>query len=244
MARAGKGSLGSVPRKQASSNRPSGLRATFSVQSNNNSGSTSGRRRERKPRSHVQMIASILTKKRTGEASESSTVSKLEDQQYPNTNAKTNANAVAGKLVKRTLQKASKLNLVKNDSLKRPRRRSALRTSKAGKSELPQQRKSRRSKWKNDTKKRTQVKAEETGNADGIKRKQQRRKQKKKAQNVPQDEVSRVKRRIKYLLNKMKPEQNLIDAYSGEGWKGQSYHPALVFSFTAHRVPAFAQHPN
>ena len=62
-----------------------------------------------------------------------------------------------------------------------------------------------------------------TSNMDDSKRKQQRRKKKNKAQNVPQDEVSRAKRRIKYLLLKMKLEQNLIDEYSGEGWKGQRF---------------------
>ena len=62
-----------------------------------------------------------------------------------------------------------------------------------------------------------------TSNMDGSKRKQQRRKKKKKAQTIPQDEVSHAKRRIKYLLLKMKLEQNLIDEYSREGWKDQRF---------------------
>ncbi|KAJ6795399.1 homeobox protein HOX1A-like [Iris pallida] len=36
------------------------------------------------------------------------------------------------------------------------------------------------------------------------------------------DEYSMARKRIRYLLKRMSYEQNLIDAYAGEGWKGQS----------------------
>lgn len=49
-----------------------------------------------------------------------------------------------------------------------------------------------------------------------------RRKRKRRKDNVEHDEPTRLQRRTRYLLVKMKLEQNLIDAYAGEGWKGQS----------------------
>ncbi|XP_009795782.1 pathogenesis-related homeodomain protein isoform X1 [Nicotiana tabacum] len=59
-------------------------------------------------------------------------------------------------------------------------------------------------------------------NVDTGSEKLKRRRRKKRKHNADPDDVSRLQRRTRYLLIKMKLEQNLIDAYSAEGWKGQS----------------------
>ncbi|KAL6507840.1 hypothetical protein OROGR_024035 [Orobanche gracilis] len=48
-----------------------------------------------------------------------------------------------------------------------------------------------------------------------------RRRRKKRKNSVELDEASQLQRRTRYLLVKIKLEQNFIDAYSTEGWKGQ-----------------------
>ncbi|KAJ0533338.1 putative transcription factor homeobox-WOX family [Helianthus annuus] len=57
--------------------------------------------------------------------------------------------------------------------------------------------------------------------------KEKRRKKMKKTQkdnnnNNNNNEFSKIQRHLRYLLSRMNYEQNFIDAYVGEGWKGQS----------------------
>ncbi|KAA8545804.1 hypothetical protein F0562_020745 [Nyssa sinensis] len=49
-----------------------------------------------------------------------------------------------------------------------------------------------------------------------------RRRKKKQIKKIPVDEFSRIRKHLRYVLTRMRYEQNLIDAYSGEGWKGLS----------------------
>lgn len=59
--------------------------------------------------------------------------------------------------------------------------------------------------------------AEDTGN------REKKRKKKEQVKNVSVDEFLRIKRNLSYLLSRIKYEETLIDAYSGEGWKGQRF---------------------
>lgn len=52
--------------------------------------------------------------------------------------------------------------------------------------------------------------------------KERKRKKMKKIKKDQNDEFSKIRTHLKYLLQKIKYEQLFIDAYAGEGWKGQS----------------------
>ncbi|KAF7811046.1 homeobox protein HAT3.1-like [Senna tora] len=51
-------------------------------------------------------------------------------------------------------------------------------------------------------------------------RKERKKKKKKKPGEQMTDGFSRIRAHLKYFLNRVSYEQSLIDAYSGEGWKG------------------------
>ncbi|KAI3445923.1 hypothetical protein Pfo_002588 [Paulownia fortunei] len=58
------------------------------------------------------------------------------------------------------------------------------------------------------------------GSANGEKKRRGRKKKQMKKNTV--NEFSRTRTHLRYLLHRIKYEQSLIDAYSAEGWKGQS----------------------
>jgi hypothetical protein len=78
---------------------------------------------------------------------------------------------------------------------------------------------------------------------ENIQKRKRRRKKKKQKQNVDLDDTSRLQRRTRNLLIRMKQEQNLIDAYSGEGWKGQRYEATKFdfYIFSKHKCKFRAQ---
>ncbi len=73
--------------------------------------------------------------------------------------------------------------------------------------------------------------APESHKTGGRRQRRRRRRRQKTKELQPLDNLTRIKRRVKYLLIKMRVEQNLIDAYSGEGWKGQRYFSSFCFHF-------------
>lgn len=64
--------------------------------------------------------------------------------------------------------------------------------------------------------------AEPSINTAKISSRRKQNKAKKKKGGESSDEFSKARKRLGYLLHRISYEQNLIDVYSGEGWKGQS----------------------
>lgn len=52
--------------------------------------------------------------------------------------------------------------------------------------------------------------------------KEKKRRKMKKIKKDQNNEFSKIKTHLRYLLNRMRYEQNFLEAYAGEGWKGQS----------------------
>lgn len=59
-------------------------------------------------------------------------------------------------------------------------------------------------------------------------RKRSRASNKKDSNKSSADEFSQIRKRIRYILNRMNYEQSLIEAYASEGWKNQRFVTLLL----------------
>ncbi|KAK4378480.1 hypothetical protein RND71_000342 [Anisodus tanguticus] len=57
---------------------------------------------------------------------------------------------------------------------------------------------------------------------DATEEKKRKRRKKKHSKDIAVNEFTRIRGHLRYLLHRIQYEQTLIEAYSGEGWKGQS----------------------
>lgn len=58
---------------------------------------------------------------------------------------------------------------------------------------------------------------------DATEEKKRKRRKKKHGKHIAANEFTRIKGHLRYLLHRITYEQTLIEAYSGEGWKGQRF---------------------
>lgn len=181
--------------------------------------------------SQVQVIASILARRRPEKCAATSKVSTLKrgKQNSPKT-PKPTARKLAGKVVKKTvdISKPSRSRSMKDTASYRKgsvavgvgrngedQRKGSRVYGNSPRNHVARLLRSQIS----DISTKMQPKRLE---AERETNKRRCRKRKRKTVEPHEDETSRIKKRVKYLLNRMKVEQNLIDAYSAEGWKGQS----------------------
>ncbi|PIM99086.1 PHD Zn-finger protein [Handroanthus impetiginosus] len=81
------------------------------------------------------------------------------------------------------------------------------------------------SSWSLRSKSQEKLKASEPNDTEVVSanaEKKRRRRKKKQLKKNTVNEFSRTRTHLRYLLHRIKYEQSLIDAYSSEGWKGQS----------------------
>ncbi|XP_057964776.1 homeobox protein HAT3.1 isoform X2 [Malania oleifera] len=66
------------------------------------------------------------------------------------------------------------------------------------------------------------IASEPSDNMSNARAGRKRKRMKKRRNEILRDEFSNARKHLRYFLQRMSYDQNLIDAYSGEGWKGQS----------------------
>lgn len=77
--------------------------------------------------------------------------------------------------------------------------------------------------------KKTPIEHVQTPVQPAAKRRKRGRPSKKSSNKSSTDEFSQIRKRVRYILNRMNYEQSLIDAYASEGWKNQRFVTKSLF---------------